>query len=152
MISYLFKLASIYFLSMLKFIAGPTLGYAAGFSFLEILIVTICGMMTSVVLMTYLGEWIKNNIVSKYYKKKKIFTKKNRKIVKIWSKYGAMGIAALTPILLTPIGGTVIMTSFNVPKNIIFRYMLISGLIWGIIFTLGIDQIMELYNQIELLW
>jgi hypothetical protein len=101
--------------------------------------------------MTFLGEWMKKNVLSKFYKEKKVFSAKNRKIVKIWRRYGPIGIAILTPILLTPIGGTVIMTSFNVSKNIIFRYMLISGIIWGLIFTLGIQQIMDLFNKFQLL-
>ena len=151
MISYLIKLASIFFFSMFKFVAGPTLGYAAGLSLIEMLLVTIGGMMTSVILMTFLGEWMKKNVLSKFYKEKKVFSVKNRKIVKIWRKYGPIGIASLTPILLTPIGGTVIMTSFNVPKNIIFRYMLISGIIWGLIFSIGIQQIMDVINKFQLL-
>jgi uncharacterized membrane protein len=136
---------------MFKFVAGPTLGYAAGLSLIEMLLVTIGGMMTSVILMTFLGEWMKKNVLSKFYKEKKVFSVKNRKIVKIWRKYGPIGIASLTPILLTPIGGTVIMTSFNVPKNIIFRYMLISGIIWGLIFSIGIQQIMDVINKFQLL-
>jgi uncharacterized membrane protein len=152
MMAYLIKIATIYFFCLFKFVAGPTLGYAAGFSILEIFLVTIAGMMTSVVIMTYLGVWMKTNVLNKFYKEKKVFSAKNRKIVKIWKKYGAIGIAALTPIILTPIGGTLIMTSFNVPKTIIFRYMLISAVIWGLIFSLGVHQLMDMLNRFQSLW
>jgi hypothetical protein len=144
MIAYLIKLASVFFFSMFKFIAGPTLGYAAGLSVWEIFLVTLGGMMTSVFIMTYLGTWIKKRLFNKFYKKRKIFSTRNRRIVRIWIKYGPIGIAALTPIFLTPIGGTLIMTSFNVPYKIIFKYMLISGVFWGLLFSLGVQQIMDL--------
>lgn len=59
MSEYLIKFAGIYFLCLFKFIAGPLLGAAAGYSLIEIILVTVLGMMTSVFLFTFLGEWFK---------------------------------------------------------------------------------------------
>ena len=93
---------TIYLLCMFKIIFGPTMGYAAGLHPLETVGLTVAGMMTTVIIFSYLGEKIKEKFLSKYFKPKKIFTKRNRRFVKIWRKYGEIGIAFLTPILLSP--------------------------------------------------
>ena len=98
--------------------------------------------MTSVTFFTFLGTRVKQYLQVRSTKQKKVFTKKNRRIVRIWSSYGEIGIAALTPILLTPIGGTLILVSFGSDKKKILGYMLISGLIWGVIFSFSIEWLL----------
>jgi len=53
--------------------------------------------------------------------------------VKIWRKYGIWGVAALTPILFTPIGGTMIAVSFGEKKPKILLAMLLSASLWSVI-------------------
>lgn len=134
----------IYFISLFKFIAGPVLGLAAGYSPWEMIGVTLLGMMSSVTLFTFLGDTLKKAYQKRFGKTKKIFTKKNRQIVGVWNKYGEIGIAFLTPLLLTPIGGTLILVSFGTKKRRIFSYMLISGLVWGIVFSFSINWLMTI--------
>lgn len=129
------KLISIVLLTMLKFIFGPTLGYGAGFSYLVTVLVTIAGMMSSVVLFTYLGTYIRENWLNRFFKNKKVFTKRNRKFVSIWKRYGIKGVAFLTPLLLTPIGGTLLLTTYNTPKRMILSYMLVSAIFWSLILS-----------------
>ena len=101
------------------------------------MLVTVAGMMTSVIVFTYFGEWMKRRIISRYFRRKrKLFSKKNRRVVKIWRRYGPVGVAALTPILLMPIGGTIILTSFNIPPRKIVRYMLASAIFWAVLETI----------------
>ncbi len=126
---------SILLLTMLKFIAGPTLGYAAGFSFIVTVIITIGGMMSSVLFFTYLGTLLRENVLRRFYKRRKLFTKRNRRFVKIWKKYGIVGISFLTPLILTPIGGTILLTSVGSPKNKIVWTMLLSSIFWSLFFT-----------------
>lgn len=134
----------IYFLSLFKFIAGPVLGSAAGYTPFEIIFVTILGMMSSVILFTFLGSKLKEIYQTKFGKPKKIFSKKSRQVVSIWSKYGELGIAFLTPLIFTPIGGTLILVSFGTKKRKIFFYMLLSAVFWGFILSFSIDWM--LYN------
>ncbi len=126
---------SIFLLTMLKFIAGPTLGYAAGFSFLTTFLITVGGMMSSVVLFTYLGTYLRTRIINRFFKKRKVFSSKSRRFVIIWKKYGILGVSFLTPLVLTPIGGTIVLTSFSSPKNSILLTMLISALFWSLVFV-----------------
>jgi membrane protein DedA with SNARE-associated domain len=130
-----FKIISIILLTMIKFIAGPTLGYTAGLSFFATIIITITGMMLSVFLFTFLGNIIRMEILDKIFKRKKIFSKRSRRFVSIWKNYGIKGVAFLTPLLLTPIGGTIILTSYHTSKRIIILYMSISAILWSIILT-----------------
>lgn len=151
MIEYVLKFFAIYFLTLFKFIAGPVLGYAAGYSIFEIMLVTVLGMMSSVFLFTYLGEWVKREWAIRIRKKKMLFSRKSRRLVAIWQKFGAAGVAFLTPILLTPIGGTIVLTSFGVKRKVIICYMFISGLLWSFIFGLSIDKLLEIKFIDELL-
>ena len=134
----------IYFLCWFKFLAGPVLGSAAGYSVLENVLVTIAGMMTSVLIFTLLGTKIKELFQGNFASKPKlIFSKKNRKIVHLWKRYGKIGIAFITPLLLTPIGGTLIMVSFGVKKRHIYLHMFWSACLWAVVLSLSIDQILE---------
>lgn len=144
MITYILKFLTIFFACLFKFIAGPILGAAAGFNLLEIVIVTVSGMMTSVIAITYLGDWFKSLWNLKITQKRKKFTPRTRKIVRIWNKFGTLGIAALTPIILTPIGGTLVLTTFNVKKSKIFVYMLISSLFWAFILGYSIHWLLNI--------
>ncbi|WP_162416493.1 hypothetical protein [Cyclobacterium roseum] len=144
MSEYLITFLGIYFLCLFKFIAGPLLGYAAGFGLWEIVAVTVSGMMTSVVLFSFLGEWFKKNWVLITRKKSKKFSKKTRSIIKVWHKFGVWGIAFLTPVILTPIGGTVVLTSFGIDKKKILIAMLISSLFWATLFGLSIEKLLEI--------
>jgi uncharacterized membrane protein len=144
MTEYILTFFSIYFLTLFKFIAGPVLGHAAGFSLLEIMAVTVLGMMSSVLLFTFLGEWIKREWGMRVQKKKVLFSRKSRRLVTIWQKFGPAGVAFLTPLLLTPIGGTVVLTTFGVKKKKIISYMLISGIWWSFVFGLSIERILEI--------
>ena len=129
---------TIFLLTMVKFIAGPTLGYAAGFSFITTVLITTGGMMASVLLFTYLGTLLREKVLSRFLKPRKLFNKKNRRVVSIWKKYGLAGVSFLTPLILTPIGGTVLVVSFGTPKAKVIIAMLISATFWSIVFTAGI--------------
>lgn len=151
MIEYIIKASVIYLATLFKFIAGPVLGLAAGFNAFEILIITVFGMMTTVVSITLLGDWFRANWKFGVTQKRKVFSPKTRRIVSIWKKYGVFGVAALTPLLLTPVGGTVIMNAFNVKKEKIFLYMFISALFWGVVFSFSIQYILDIPFFAELL-
>ena len=81
------KAIPVFLFSMLKFILGPTLGFAARLHFLTTVLVTVGGMMTSVVAFTYFGEWIKTKL-SQFSANKKKFTPDERKLAGFWKKYG----------------------------------------------------------------
>ena len=135
LIAELLKIISIILLTMLKFIFGPVLGFKAGFSYPTTVIITIVGMMLSVILFTFFGELARKYLVDPFFKSKRLFTKRTRRFVKIWKHYGVNGVALLTPLLLTPIGGTILLTSYNTPRRKIVMTMFLSATFWSIVIT-----------------
>lgn len=129
---------SIAVLTMFKFIAGPTLGYAAGYNYLLTVFVTVVGTMSSVILFAFVGKLLREKVIKRYFGKRKKFTKRSRRFVKIWQKYGEAGVALLTPVILTPIGGTLMLSSVGTRKHRIIIYMLISATFWGFVITAGV--------------
>lgn len=129
------EILGIYFFTTLKFLSGPILGYAAGLNIFLTMLITATGMMTSVVIFTYFGSWLRRRLIRKFVKPRRIFSKKSRRFVSIWKKWGAGGVAFFTPILLMPIGGTILLAAAGTPKGKILLYMLISAVCWSIVQT-----------------
>lgn len=144
MIEELAKYLPVYFFSLFKFIAGPTLGIATGLSMVETAVLTILGMMTSVVLLTLAGEKLRPWIIKKFKVSDKKFTKGNRRFVKIWKKYGVFGVSFLTPLIFTPIGGTLLVTAVGGSRSKILTYMLISAVFWSFVISIFIYQFRDL--------
>ena len=67
--------------------------------------------------------------------RKKVFTSRNRRIIKIWQSYGLVGLAALTPIIFSIPIGTFIMARFESSNKKILWYMLISITCWSLLLT-----------------
>ncbi|MBK0403419.1 hypothetical protein I5M27_10510 [Adhaeribacter sp. BT258] len=124
---------------MVKFFGGPLTGAALGLNFWQTFGLTVGGMMTSVTIFSLLGS-----AATRYYakrrreKNKPMFNKKSRRIVKVWQKFGMGGIAFLTPLILSPIIGTIIATVLGAKRGQILLHMLWSAVLWGTIFTFAL--------------
>ncbi|WP_323758542.1 hypothetical protein [Roseivirga sp.] len=134
----------IYLLACLKSIFPPLMGPAAGMSPLEIIIITMAGLMTSVVLFSFLGEKIKKNILPIFIKKKGKFSPQSRRMVRIWTKYGIIGTCFLTPLILSPVGGSLLVSTVGAPRKQVFFYMFIFGLFWSVVWTFSVDWLINL--------
>lgn len=144
MLEEILKYLGIYLLACLKSIFPPLLGPAAGMSPWEIILITIAGLMTSVVLFTYLGEKIKTQILPIFVKNPKKFSKKSRRMVTIWKKYGIIGVCFLTPLILSPPGGALLVSSVGAPRKQVFLYMLLFGIFWSVIWTFSVDWLIKI--------
>jgi len=127
----------VYLSSMLKFIFGPLGGYGVGLHLITTILTTVSGMMTVVCLFTFFGDWIRTRVFGKF-KKRKINLKRAERLEKIWRQYGLIGVALLTPILLTPIGGTLLAVSSGSPRDKIIYYMFVSASFWSVVFSMAI--------------
>jgi hypothetical protein len=87
---------------------------------------------------------IKYTYVSANARKKPLFTPMNRRIVRIFRKYGLLGIAVLTPVILSIPIGTFFATRLANSREKVFLYMFISILLWSVLIT------SVLYNVIPL--
>lgn len=68
--------------------------------------------------------------------KKKIFTKRNRRIIRIKQRYGLTGIALITPLLLSIPLGTFLMVRYYQRSRFKFASLIASNIIWSVIYTI----------------
>ncbi len=140
----------VYGSSMVKFIFGPTIGTASGVPWVWTAILTACGMMTSVFLFSYFGHQIRALYLRAFgLNKRKVFTRKNRQFVRVWRKYGIQGVSFLTPLILTPILGTILANAFGGRKKDIFQYMAISAFFWAFVITYMVKFVSGFFLPID---
>ncbi len=144
------KYLTVYLLSMVKFLGGPLAGVSMGLPFTSTLGLTVAGMMTSVAIFSVVGA-----SVSRWYTQrarargKPVFSAHSRRTVRIFQRFGIGGIAFLTPILFSPIVGTVIATVLGVQRRAILLHMLWSAVVWGVAMTLVLTRFQYLVKLIH---
>ena len=137
MMTELIKIIGLMGLSSVKFFFAPSTTLIAGYSFLETLAITISGGIIGIIVFFYFGEFMKALYAKMRPNKseKKKFSKTSRRIVTIKGKYGLIGLAILTPIMISiPIGSLIAARYFDHDKKTI-PYLLISVIGWSIILT-----------------
>lgn len=135
------KYISVMLASAVKFLGGPLTGIALRLTWPETALCTVAGMMLSVVAVVFAGTLLESLLSRLRRSPRRRFTRRSRLAVRIWHRFGMAGIAFLTPLVLTPIGGTAIAVSFHVHRVKLLGFMLLSGLFWAIVQTLLFYQI-----------
>lgn len=137
MIETLLEYGMVFITSMFKFALGPLAGIMArDMSIVETAVLTILGMMTTVLIIASIKDEFRKKLIWKFKRNKALFTRRNRRIVRIWNAYGLAGVAFLTPVLFSPIVGVFVAISFGGSKRKMVKYMFVSAAFWG--FTLSI--------------
>jgi len=107
------------------------------FNFAETVLWTNVGGILGIYFFTYLSdkiiEWWKRTFRKK---RKKIFTKKNRRIVSVKQSYGLIGIALITPLLLSIPVGAFLMVRYYPRSKYKIAALIASNIIWSVIYTL----------------
>lgn len=134
-------------MSALKVIPGVGLAMLYELTALEIFLTLFVGGMIGIIGFSFFGtrirQWQKRRRMKKnVVKKMKI--KRARRIVKIWRKYGLVGVAFLTPPLISPPFGVAIAVAFGERMERILLYMGISMAFWAGVFALLGDQILAI--------
>ena len=116
------------------------------FSFVESLLWTNVGGIAGIYFFAYLSGkliawWTRNfrkppkHAPEKEGQRKKTFTKRNRRIVRIKKQYGLIGIALSTPFLLSIPVGVFLVVRYYRSSRVKFLYMIASNVIWSFIYT-----------------
>src|SRR5688572_10111016 len=120
----LLKVFEIALIASVKFLLSPFEAERQGFSFLESFIITTLGGIIGILTFTFLGDiillawryamsWLFRRSPTDNKPKRK-FTWKNKFIVKTKKKFGLLGIAFITPAIISiPIGTVVANHFFN---------------------------------------
>jgi hypothetical protein len=116
------------------------------FSFFECILWTNVGGIIGIYFFAFLSDrliaWWKRifrrsnrPILEDEQQVKKKFTKRNRRIVRVKQKYGLIGIAMITPFLLSiPVGVFLVVRYYHTSKSR-FLYLIAANLIWSVIYT-----------------
>lgn len=125
-----------------KYMIGVTMGLATQMSFIELFLCYFVGGSAGIVIYTLLGERVL------YFFKK---SKENKPInpndwkVRLWNKYGLIGVALLTPPILSQPVGTSLSIAFGAPVKKVIPAMTISMLFWSLIFAFTGEKILSLF-------
>jgi hypothetical protein len=129
------------------------------FGFLETVIWTNIGGIAGIYFFAFLSEkliaWWNKAFRKKPRRKRaenrKIFTKRNRRIIAIKQRYGLFGIAATTPFLLSIPVGTFLMVRYYPSVKSKFLLLISANLIWSVLYAvfyiLGKNVIQESFNM-----
>lgn len=132
MYSEILKFFSVYLLSMTKFMAGPSIGVAVGMPVVWTIVISVMGMMTSVLIFTLIGErkgYPRIIRLIEFIKSRKGI---NQRFMYLWKRFGVIGVSFLTPVFFTPIIGTILVTAMGSPKTKVLIYMFFSAIFWSI--------------------
>ena len=145
---------TVYASSAIRFFLGPALGIGYGLGIGLTVLLTTAGMMSTVFSITFFDHIIQIFILHFFnLKKRKRFTPRTRKFIKIWKYSGIRGVAFITPILLSPVIGVILLNAVGAKKKEIIKWMFISALIWSsiesILFYLFKDSLGMISSIIE---
>lgn len=116
------------FLAGTKLLLAPGIMLAAGFEFVETIIITYVGALLGATVFYYFGVAIFgwwDNITGKKPEKKHIFSRKARAMVKVKVNYGIIGIAVLAPIISVPISALIVAKFFPGKHKVVGIYALL---------------------------
>lgn len=116
------------------------------FGFAETVLWTNLGGLAGIYFFAFLSRkliswWKKMFRRSRWYLRKnqqgikKVFTRKNRRIVRIKQNYGLFGIALITPLLLSIPVGVFLVVRYYKSSRTKFLYLISANLFWSIIYT-----------------
>jgi len=116
------------------------------FSFLETVFWTNVGGIAGVYFFAFLSEkliaWWKRTfqrsnrkILQDDQQVKKTFTRRNRRIVRTKMKYGLIGIAVITPFLLSIPVGVFLVVRYYRTSRYKFLYLIAANMFWSLIYT-----------------
>ncbi|MCK5066816.1 MAG: hypothetical protein KAR16_05235 [Bacteroidales bacterium] len=139
-------LLTILFSSFKFALTFPVVIFQFEFSFVETILWTNVGGIAGIYFFAFLSGrliawWNRTfrkplrNSMEKDRQTKKIFTKRNRRIVHIKQHYGLIGIAISTPVLLSIPLGTFLVVRYYHSTRTRFLYLIASNLVWSVIYT-----------------
>ncbi|MGB1003509.1 MAG: hypothetical protein ACPGVC_04730 [Salibacteraceae bacterium] len=114
------------FLAGTKLLLTPGLMLAAGFGFIETIIITYVGALLGATVFYYFGVaifgWWDDFFGKKQTFPKHVFSKSTRAMVKVKIRYGIIGIAVLAPIISIPISALIVAKIFPGKHKVIGIY------------------------------
>ena len=135
-ITEILELSGLFLLAGSKFAVavGLLVSPATEFSYLQSVTMLISGGFTGILFFYYFSNWI-NKMIAKIFQKKKkkqIFSKKVRRFINIKNKYGLIGIALITPVVISIPVGSFIASRFFSKNKFTLLFMLAGVVFWAL--------------------
>ncbi len=147
------KIISVISMAGTKMFFSPPLAFGLDFTGYQTFLLILFGSTTSTVFFYFFGGWA-IEVISKVTvflfgkggSKKKKFSRTNRFIVRVRSKLGLFGIAAITPCILSvPVGAILAYTYYRHKKSTLL-YLLASCLFWTLVIVPGWAFVITLFK------
>ena len=145
---HLAKILSVFFLSTVKFLFAPGTAIASGLSPVQTIFITSSGGITGITFFYFFGHWVFQQIDAWRYrnlsmKERRIFTKRNRYIVKFKLSFGLIGLVIVTPAILSIPIGSVVAAKFYYENRYTYPLLLASTIIWSVGLTLFVSTVKD---------
>jgi hypothetical protein len=135
------EIISLMLLSTVKFLYTPIAVLALGYSPIQTILITFSGGFFGLIVFKYFGRSIISLWKSLYFVKrrkkpaKRVFTKRNRKLVHIRKRYGLPGLAFLMPVFSIPVMVFIAVGFYGNDRRLIPVFPNVLYL-WSVILTL----------------
>lgn len=143
------EIISVTLTSAVKFVFAAFFAGAYDWSYWQTMLITALGGIIGVLFFFFFSQWVMKMVTAyknKMYflfginagnstSKKKVFNWQNRLIVKVVKTFGLVGIAAITPALLSIPLGTFIATRYFRDKKKVVAYLCLSVVVWAFILS-----------------
>lgn len=150
------KQLSILLISAVKFLVAAPASYLFGYSYIQTILNTTIGGWIGVLFFYYAGRYIFLHFpfwkrrVRKFYHKlsgiplhtshtitepKRAFTRRNRFIVMIRSRFGFPGLIILTPVLLSIPLGTFLAVRYYSKRRGLLAWLSLSVMVWSVLIS-----------------
>jgi uncharacterized membrane protein YuzA (DUF378 family) len=137
----LLEIMGLMLLSGTKFLFAPWTTMWTGYNFIETVLITSLGGIAGVLVFYHFGEFMNRKIQEwlnrrkKVRKPKKTFSKRNKLIVKTKITYGLVGLAAITPTLLSIPVGSIIAARLFRQNKLVLPALMASVVIWSLLIS-----------------
>jgi hypothetical protein len=163
--SALLKILIVLSLSSVKFLLAPPLSFSLGLNYLQTIFSTSLGGIMGVLFFFYLSKGLirvydlfirkhvhtlvhsiaerlnAKHLVDRFFplhRTNKVFTFRNRLIIRVRRKYGFLGIVILTPVLFSIPVGSFLIARFYSKKRYNVLYLSASVIIWSLLMSSAI--------------
>ncbi|MGY6560823.1 MAG: hypothetical protein ACXITV_01820 [Luteibaculaceae bacterium] len=142
------KAISLFFLSAVKFALAPASGLALGFGLWQTILITTTGGVCGILFFYLLSDYfVRSSLERRAVKIQKaleagkpnpvkFFSRKNRLIVKVKQKFGVLGIAAVTPAIISIPVGSILAARFFRHNKLTLVYLALSVFLWSLCLSL----------------
>lgn len=126
-------LASVFGIAFLSLWASIPAGLALGVHVAAVVITAAVSYACGVGLIVLVGQPLRDRILRRFGGKS--VRNPDSAILRVWDRYGVIGLALLAPVTTGAQIGAIIGMSLNAPPRRLFVWMSLGGLLWAVIFA-----------------